>query len=88
MRVEIARLARLRGLIIGSIFFVEDIRELRGVEHFPAELALDKLYVFLTGHDTNLGMFAGGRHIGKRLGLEQVCLCPVALSMRGIEAVR
>jgi hypothetical protein len=62
MRVEIARLARLRGLIIGSIFFVEDIRELRGVEHFPAELALDKLYVFLTGHDTNLGMFAGGRH--------------------------
>jgi hypothetical protein len=60
-----ARLTCLRRLVLGSIFFIQDVSELRGVEDFSAELALDKLYVFLTGHDTNLGMFAGGRHMKK-----------------------
>jgi len=55
----------LRGFVFRAVFFVENVVEFRGIEHLSAELTLDKLYVFLAGNDANLGMFAGGRHMGK-----------------------
>jgi hypothetical protein len=45
----------------GRVFFidfVEDIGELCRIEHFAAELALNKLSVLLAGEDANLRMFA------------------------------
>jgi hypothetical protein len=50
--------------VLSTVLFVQNIREFRGVKNLSAELAFDKLYVFLTGHDTYLRMFAGGRHRG------------------------
>jgi hypothetical protein len=50
---------RIVALRIG---FVEDIDELGGIEDLATHLALDELGVFLSGDDTNLGMFARGWH--------------------------
>jgi len=55
----------LRFLLFGRVFFVQDVGELRGIEDLATELTLHELGVFLSGDDTDLGMFAGGRHIQK-----------------------
>jgi hypothetical protein len=40
------------------IFFIQDIHELRRIEHLATHLALHKLDVLLAGDDANLRMFA------------------------------
>jgi hypothetical protein len=52
-------------LLLLGVFFVQDVGELRRIEDFAAYLTFYELSVFLAGDDTDLGMFAGGRHIGK-----------------------
>ena len=52
-----------------SIRFRKNIREFRRVEHLAAELALNKLDVFLAGDDANIRVFTSGRHIGEEMDL-------------------
>ena len=65
----------------GGVVFVEDVRELGGVEDLAAELALDELDVLLAGDDADLGMFARCRHRGEAVELLEFCLCPNRLSI-------
>ena len=55
------------GGVGAALDFAEDVGELGGVEDLAAELALDKLDVFLAGDDADLGMFARCRHRGARM---------------------
>ncbi|HKO19444.1 MAG TPA: hypothetical protein VJU82_11215 [Acidobacteriaceae bacterium] len=55
----------MRFLLLGRVFFVQDVGELRRIEDLAADLTLHEFGVFLSGDDTDLGMFAGGRHIAK-----------------------
>lgn len=52
-------------LLFGGVLFIQDVGEFGGVKDLPAELTLHEFGVFLSGDDTDLGMFARGRHMRK-----------------------
>ena len=53
-------------LLVDRIFFIQNVCKLSGIKDFAAGLTLDELNVFLASDNTNLGVFAHGRH-GKAL---------------------